>query len=190
MNVLLIDNLDSFSYLIKDYLDQCGANTQVVRSDSDLLKVKYQSFDAIVVGPGPGTPDKTGNLMGFIELAVQHKPVLGICLGHQAIGLHFGADLHKAIRPMHGKVEKINHTKDVLFDGLDDNFEATRYHSLIVDNIPESIDITAYSKEGEVMGIHHKRLPVWGIQFHPESCKTIHGIKIIENFLCLAGNKY
>lgn len=191
MRVLLVDNLDSFSYMLKDYVGQCGATCDVIRTYEPLMQTNTSVYDAIVLSPGPGTPDKAGFLMPFLNTVINTKPILGVCLGHQAIGSFFGADLVKADLPRHGKVDLVLHQgNDPLFDGVPLSFEATRYHSLLLKQINPPLHITAKSMSGEVMSLRHESLPVWGIQFHPESCKTQNGIRIMKNFLALARNKY
>lgn len=190
MRVLLIDNLDSFTFMLKDYIRQCGAEVAVVRNTPELLEVSLNDFDAVVVSPGPETPGKAGALMPFLKSAGTTKPILGICLGHQALGELYGAELVHAEKPMHGKTDEIVHQNDVLFTGIPDRFRATRYHSLILQNLPSDLQVIASNKKGEVMGVRHIAHPHWGVQFHPESCQTESGIKIIENFLSVARNKY
>jgi anthranilate synthase/aminodeoxychorismate synthase-like glutamine amidotransferase len=188
MRVLLIDNLDSFTYMLKDYIEQCGATCDVVRNNQDLLSIELLPYVAVVISPGPETPVKAGNLLNFLKNKMQAIPVLGVCLGHQAIGELFGAKLVHAKIPRHGKVDKVVHVEDPLFKGVDKEFDATRYHSLILENIKAPLQIIASSINNEVMAIKHQSLPIWGIQFHPESCKTEFGISIIKNFLVLAEN--
>lgn len=171
--------------MLKDYIEQCGATCVVKRNDEpDITQVALRS-DAVVISPGPKTPLDAGALMPFLQNVIEHKPILGVCLGHQAIGQLYGATLTQAKLPKHGKVEAITQFGNEIFNGISERFEATRYHSLILKDLPDTLEITAVSDDGEVMGIAHKQLPVWGIQFHPESCTTVHGIKIIKNFLGL-----
>ena len=188
MRVLLIDNLDSFTFMLKDYIEQCGATCDVIRNNKDLMSIELLPYVAVVISPGPETPSKAGNLLSFLRNKMQAIPILGVCLGHQAIGELFGAKLVLAKLPRHGKVDKVLHTEDPLFKGVNNEFEATRYHSLILENIKTPLQIIATSNSNEVMAIKHQSLPIWGIQFHPESCKTDFGISIIKNFLALAEN--
>jgi anthranilate synthase component 2 len=189
MKVLLIDNLDSFTYMLKDYIEQCGADCEVIRSTEPLHLFSTHTYDAVVISPGPGTPTQSGHLMALLPEFIYNKPVLGICLGHQAIGEFFGANLQSAILPRHGKVDEITCTNDPVFEGMNHTFNATRYHSLILKDVRSPLLITAFSTQDEVMGIRHETLPVWGIQFHPESCQTENGIRIMKNYLALAMNK-
>lgn len=186
MKILLLDNYDSFTYMLKDYIEQCGVVCHVKRNDEAGLMHAASLYDALVISPGPQTPLEAGALMEVIAGYASKMPILGVCLGHQGLGMHFGAELKKAKRPKHGKVEKLQHTSHALFEGIPQQFEATRYHSLILDSLPPELEVIASSAEGEVMGIAHKFLPLWGIQFHPESCATQFGIHLIKNFLKLA----
>lgn len=185
--VLLFDNYDSFTYNLKDYIEQCGEDTIVVQNDSmrvdELLKL---DFDAVVLSPGPGRPEESGCLMEFIGAIYKDKPVLGICLGHQALAMHFGLNLELAPYPMHGKVSVIETKDHPIFEGLPRRFEVCRYHSLVVSDKPSAeLDVIAYSEDGCIMALTHKRLPLVGIQYHPEAILTKHGIEVIENWLKL-----
>lgn len=184
MKTLLIDNYDSFTYMLKDYIEQCGAECLVVRND-EINTEKIKNSEAIIISPGPGTPAQSGNLMSVLK-EFKNIPMLGVCLGHQAIGEHFGAKLQKAQTPRHGKVEMITHNENAFFLGIPSQFEATRYHSLVLENLPQELEQIAQSKTGEIMAIKHIILPIYGIQFHPESCMTKHGLTIIKNFLNIA----
>ena len=182
MKVLLLDNYDSFTFMLKDYIEQCGNNCSVIKNDDPLLDtINLNNFDAIVISPGPKKPVEAGKLSALLNLWTLHKPILGICLGHQALGEYFGARLTKSKLPRHGKVDKIIHAGNSIFDGIPREFNATRYHSLILENLPESL-IQICSAKDEVMGFVHKTLPIWGLQFHPESCQTEFGINLLKNF--------
>ncbi len=184
MKILLIDNYDSFTFMLKDYIEQCEADTTVIRNDDKILDFDYiDNFNAIVISPGPKTPNQSGNLMSIIQSCFESKPILGICLGHQAIGEFFGAKLAKASLPRHGKVDLVTHNNHFLFNGIDTNFKATRYHSLLIENVKSPLEIIAKSDTKEVMAIAHQSLPIFGIQFHPESCLTKCGLKLINNFV-------
>lgn len=186
MTVLLIDNYDSFTFMLKDYFEQSGASCHVYRNDSDLLNLDLTNYDAVVISPGPSTPAKSGLLMPFLKKIIHHKPVLGVCLGHQAIGELFGAYLVQGKKPVHGKkVEILVQHQDPVLEGLAKTFSVICYNSLVLQRVYDPLVVTASSASGEVMAIKHKSLPVWGIQFHPESCGTTHGIRIIRNFLDL-----
>jgi para-aminobenzoate synthetase component II len=188
-HILLLDNYDSFTYMLKDYIEQNGAACTVVRNDHPDALELLMKFDAIILSPGPQAPVDAGKLMQVIAQTYQHKPILGVCLGHQAIGEFFGATLQKATVPMHGKVDRITAVADCLFTGIPETFQATRYHSLLLTHIPECLAVLATSSKGEVMALRHKQLPVWGIQFHPESCLTEYGGLMIKNFLLAATPK-
>ncbi len=162
---------------------QTGCECSVLRNNHDMLEEVAYACDAIIISPGPQTPEKAGSLLGFLASFIEKKPILGICLGHQAIGVSLGAALNKASQPKHGKVETISHTGGALFNDISGHFLATRYHSLILNGIPDTLEVTARSETGEIMGIKHRQYPVWGVQFHPESCMTPHGLTLIRNFL-------
>jgi anthranilate synthase component 2 len=186
MQVLLLDNYDSFTYMLKDYIEQCGAVCDVFRNDEALPLDIPSNYDALVISPGPGTPIQSGQTMDLISAYYQYMPILGVCLGHQAIGQFFGAQLHHAIMPMHGKQSQIIVDSDMLFAGMPKQMKVTRYHSLVISQLPQSLDVIAHTEQGEVMAIRHKTLPIRGVQFHPESCLTENGLAIIKNFLTLA----
>jgi para-aminobenzoate synthetase component 2 len=187
MKILLIDNYDSFTYMLADYIKQCGAACTVVRNDdAHLLNQSWLlSFDGYVLSPGPSTPKQAAYLMHVIHEIYMHKPVLGICLGHQAIGEFFGAKLTKAFLPKHGKTEFISHSNHILFENIPTYFEVTRYHSLIVEDIKQPLSTIAQSDKNECMALYHKELPIFGVQFHPESCLTTTGLTIIKNYIKL-----
>jgi anthranilate synthase component 2 len=183
--IAVIDNYDSFTYNLVQYLGELGAELRVFRNDA----VTVEELDAlapshIVISPGPGTPDDAGISKQVIhELGPRH-PILGVCLGHQCIGEVFGGRVVRAPRLMHGKTSQIHHYGTGLFLGLPKPFEATRYHSLIVEEpLPEELEHTAFTKEGELMGLQHRTHPIFGVQFHPESILTPHGKHLLRNFL-------
>jgi anthranilate synthase component 2 len=187
MNVLLIDNFDSFTYLLKDYIEQSGGTCTVFRNDVSLDLVNPLAYDALVISPGPGTPFEAGNTMEILSLTADKMPILGVCLGHQAIGVFYGANLCNGLKPMHGKVSLIQHNDDELFLDLPTPFKATRYHSLVIKELPVCLNqIATSADDNEVMAISHKELPIYGIQFHPESCLSEGGLTLIQNFLGLA----
>ncbi len=187
---LLIDNYDSFTYNLVHYLGELGANVAVHRNDAitvdAALAMKPQG---IVISPGPCDPDRSGICLELIGRAAARIPILGVCLGHQAIGQAFGGKVVRGPVPMHGKVSQIYHKGTGVLRGLPSPFQATRYHSLIVerDSLPDCLEITAETDDGLVMGLAHKKLPVHGVQFHPESIATEHGHDMLRNFLELAG---
>lgn len=185
--IAVIDNYDSFTYNLVQYLGELGAEVCVFRNDA----IAVEELDAldpthIVISPGPGTPDDAGISREVIRQLGPRRPILGVCLGHQCIGEVFGGRVVRAPRLMHGKTSPIYHYGDGLFLGLPKPFEATRYHSLIVDEpLPPDLALTAFTKEGEVMGLRHRVYPIFGVQFHPESILTEHGKQLLRNFLAV-----
>jgi anthranilate synthase component II len=188
--LLLIDNYDSFTYNLVHFLGDLGARCAVHRNDQITVEVAMAlKPDAIVLSPGPCTPNEAGICMDLIKAAAKAQlPLLGVCLGHQAIGQAFGGKVVRAPKPMHGKLSGIQHTGQSVFEDVPSPFEATRYHSLIVDRagLPAELEVTAETGE-IIMGLRHKSLPIHGVQFHPESIASQHGHKILENFLKIAG---
>ncbi|MGI4941385.1 MAG: anthranilate synthase component II [Janthinobacterium lividum] len=187
--ILLIDNYDSFTFNLVHFLGDLGAKSQVVRNDAWTVQEAMDSApEAIVLSPGPCTPDEAGICCDLIRAAAGRIPVLGVCLGHQAIGQVFGGDVVRAAVPMHGKVSPVRHDGTDVFAGLPSPFRATRYHSLIVDaaTLPEQLAATAWTEDGTIMGLRHRTLPVFGVQFHPESIASEHGHDILANFLAIA----
>ena len=186
MKILLIDNYDSFTYNLFHYLSSLKTKVQVYRNDkintSDIIK---KGFDRIVISPGPGNPNQSGNCLKIVREIHNKIPILGVCLGHQIIGQVFGSKIIQAKKLMHGKTSRIISKKIGILKNLPINFEATRYHSLIIDKktLSKDLEITAETIEGLVMGIKHKKYNVHGVQFHPESIKTKLGIKILKNFI-------
>ncbi len=184
--ILVIDNYDSFTYNLVQYLGELGAELSVVRNDVvDLAGVAAMRPERIVISPGPGTPDDAGVSLDIIRHLSRSTPILGVCLGHQAIGQAFGATVSRAKRQMHGKTSPVTHDGRGVFRGLPTPFNATRYHSLavIADTVPAELEISARSDDGEVMGLRHRQWPVEGVQFHPESILTEHGKTLLRNFL-------
>ena len=182
--ILLIDNYDSFTYMLRDYIMQAGELCIVVRNDEKTIEeIATLHFDSIVISPGPKSPTEAGITSEVIARFWQDKPILGICLGHQAIGEFFGASLVTAPLPMHGKTSRVKHSGHWIFDGIPDRFDAMRYHSLILENIPtRSIEVIAHTESGEVMGISHREKKIVGFQFHPESVLTTYGLTMIKNW--------
>ena len=184
--ILMIDNYDSFTYNLVQYLGELGEELVVVRNDqTTVAKVRAMQPAAIVISPGPGTPREAGISNELIKTCAGNIPILGVCLGHQCIGEVFGGQVVRAQRLMHGKTSPIHHTGKEIFQGLPNPFDATRYHSLLVrrERLPSVLAVTAWTKEGEIMGLRHKKLPVWGVQFHPESILTKPGKELLRNFL-------
>ena len=186
--ILVIDNYDSFTYNLVQYFGELGAELVVRRNDQTTLReIEELRPDKICISPGPGTPDDAGISNELIRQFGPHTPVLGVCLGHQCIGHVFGAEVVRADRLMHGKTSPILHEGDGVFRGLPIPFEATRYHSLIVrrETLPDELEVTAETSEREIMGLRHRRYPIHGVQFHPESIMTGEGKKLLANFLNL-----
>lgn len=184
--ILVIDNYDSFTYNLVQYLGELGADIKVVRNDKANVQNIYSWRPThIVISPGPGTPKDAGISKDVIREFADKLPILGVCLGHQCIGEVFGGRIIRAGRLMHGKTSLIYHNGKTIFNSLPNPFEATRYHSLIVErnSFPDSLEITAETKEKEIMGLKHKKYPLWGVQFHPESILTKEGKKLLKNFL-------
>ena len=185
MKTIIIDNYDSFTFNLSHLIKECGIETEVIRNDKYKL-TDLQAFDKIILSPGPGIPSEAGLLLETIQYYGGQKPILGVCLGHQAIGEVFGGKLKNLSEVFHGIQSGCKHLgNDYLFDGLPQEIEVGRYHSWVVDNelFPDSLEITATSPEGQVMALKHKIYDIHGIQFHPESILTPHGKKILENFL-------
>jgi len=187
---LLIDNYDSFTYNLYHFLGELGAQVVVRRNDAvtvaDALAMAPQG---IIMSPGPCDPDRAGICLELVEAAAGRVPLLGVCLGHQAIGQAFGGRVVRAPGPMHGKLSQIRHQGEDVFDGLPSPFSATRYHSLVVEraSLPDCLKVTAETEDGLIMGLAHRRLAVYGVQFHPESIASEHGHRLLANFLRLAG---
>ena len=187
--ILMIDNYDSFTYNLVQYLSELGEQLVVKRNDQvTLSRVRRLGPSSIVISPGPGRPSDAGISNELIKTFAGTIPILGVCLGHQCIGEVFGGEVVRAHRLMHGKTSRIYHTKTHLFKGLPDPFDATRYHSLIVkrETLPGELAVTAWTQEREIMGLEHRRLPVYGVQFHPESILTPVGKDLLRNFLTLS----
>ncbi len=184
--IILIDNYDSFTFNLYHYLASLKVNVDVIRNDkitsNDILKRKYNK---IVISPGPGNPNQSGNCLKIVKTLYKRIPILGVCLGHQIIGQVFGSKIVQAKKLMHGKTSKIISKKVGILKNLPKSFEATRYHSLIIDkkSLSKHLDVTAESKDGLIMGVQHKKYDVHGVQFHPESIKTKLGIRILKNFI-------
>jgi anthranilate synthase component II len=187
--IILIDNYDSFTWNLYHYLGELGAETVVHRNDAvSVGQVLSARPDAIVLSPGPCTPNEAGICLDLIAEARGTVPILGVCLGHQAIGQAYGGRVVRAASLMHGKLSRIRHGGRSVFQGLPDGFEATRYHSLIVERetLPDCLEVTAETDDGVIMGFSHKTLPLHGVQFHPESIASEHGHRLLQNFLALA----
>ena len=184
--IILIDNYDSFTFNLYHYLSSLKVHVDVIRNDKitskEILKRRYNK---IVISPGPGNPDQSGNCLKIVKSLYKRIPILGVCLGHQIIGQVFGSKIIQARKLMHGKTSKITTKKNGILKNLPKTFEATRYHSLIIDkkSLSNDLEITAETKDGLIMGVQHKKYDVHGVQFHPESIKTKLGMKILKNFI-------
>lgn len=194
MRLLLLDNFDSFTYNLLDYFRQLGCEVDVVRNDVPVEELETRQFDALVLSPGPGTPRAAGNLLDVVAAWHQRVPMLGVCLGHQALGEFFGATLTRAARPMHGKVSDVAvDPADPLFQELPAQLPVTRYHSLVVSNLPPALRPLAYTTDDarEIMALRHATWPLYGVQFHPEALLTPHGLAILRNWVryCIIVNE-
>jgi anthranilate synthase component 2 len=188
--LLLIDNYDSFTYNLVHFLGELGADCGVWRNDAlTVEEALAQKPEAVVLSPGPCTPDQAGVCMDLVRAAPEDLPILGVCLGHQAIGQAFGGTIVRCQEIMHGKLSPIRHTGTGLFRDAPQDFQATRYHSLVVkrESLPECFNVTAETQDGVIMGLEHRTRPIHGLQFHPESIRSEHGLLLLKNFLTLAG---
>ena len=184
--LLMIDNYDSFTFNLVQYFGELGAEVKVVRNDElDVAEVEALAPSHVVLSPGPCTPNEAGITLQTIERLAGRVPILGVCLGHQAIGQAFGGKVVRAKQVMHGKVSRIAHDGRGVFSQIQNHFTATRYHSLVVEqaSLPDCLEVSARSEDGEIMGLRHRKLPVEGVQFHPEALLTEHGHKMLENFI-------
>lgn len=184
--IVLIDNYDSFTYNLVQYLGEMGEDLRVFRNDETTVEaVKELHPDKIIISPGPCTPNEAGISVPLIREMAGKVPILGVCLGHQSIGQAFGGEIVRAERLMHGKTSPILHHGEGVFHGLPSPFDATRYHSLVIrrETLPVCLEVTAETAEGEIMGVRHRKLPVEGVQFHPESILTEHGKELLRNFV-------
>ncbi len=187
--LLMLDNYDSFTFNIVQYLAQLGEEVRVVRNDEiSVADIAALRPDRIVVSPGPCSPEEAGISVAAIKEYAGKIPLLGVCLGHQSIGAAFGGTVVRSVSLMHGKTSPIHHDGKELFSGLPNPFNATRYHSLVVEraSLPDCLEITAWVDNGEIMGLRHRELPVWGVQFHPESILTEGGMQLLDNFIKLS----
>jgi para-aminobenzoate synthetase component II len=184
---LVIDNYDSFTYNLVQYLGELGADMKVIRNDEISADEIARDLrpEKVLISPGPGTPDKAGVSLDVIERLCNKVPILGVCLGHQAIGQYFGGKVIRAPEPVHGKPVEVRHDGKTIFEGIDGSFNAGRYHSLIIEreSLPDCLEISAESPDGLIMAMRHRNLPLEGVQFHPESILTEHGKTMLRNFL-------
>ncbi|MDY4252387.1 MULTISPECIES: anthranilate synthase component II [unclassified Clostridium] len=184
--LLMIDNYDSFVFNLVRYIEELGEKVLVYRNDKITIdEIKDLEIDGIIISPGPKSPKEAGISLDIIHNFKGIKPILGICLGHQCIGHYFGSKIIKGKEPVHGKISYINHTNKDLFEGINNPLRVTRYHSLIIDkaNINEDLEVTSYTKDDVIMGVRHKKYPIFGVQFHPEAEMTEDGHKLLKNFI-------
>jgi len=180
--ILVLDNFDSFTYNLVDYFNQLDVKVEVLRNNVSIKKLLSDKYSSIVLSPGPGIPTKAGNLMRVIKYYYQKIPILGICLGHQAIGEFFGGEIIKAQQPMHGKLSRVHHDLDPIFCNIPNEFSVVRYHSLVCHNISKDLKVIAKTQPGEIMALKHNVLPIYGLQFHPEAVLTQYGLEILRNW--------
>jgi len=184
VRVLVLDNYDSFTFNLAQYLGELGAEPEVIRADQITPdEAEASGYDRIVISPGPGRPEEAGNSIAFVQRFAGRIPILGVCLGHQAIVAAFGGSVDLAPEPRHGKTSMIRHDGRGVFSGLSDPFEATRYHSLAAVRLPDELEACAWSEDGVVQGVRHRRHDIHGVQFHPESVMTTEGKALLANFL-------
>lgn len=181
--ILLVDNYDSFTYNLVDYFQQLNVEVEVLRNDEPIEKYYKKDYSGIVLSPGPEQPNSAGQLLKITESFLGNLPILGICLGHQALGVLNGGSLIKAIRPMHGKISTIDTEDSIVFKNLPKRFDVVRYHSLVINDLPEAIRVTAKTSEGEVMAMESEKLMFSGIQFHPEAVLTEYGLQMLRNWV-------
>ncbi|AAS02332.1 aminodeoxychorismate/anthranilate synthase component II [Mycobacterium avium subsp. paratuberculosis] len=193
MRILVVDNYDSFVFNLVQYLGQLGVDADVWRNDDSRLadhNAEARRFDGVLLSPGPGTPERAGASIAMVRAcAAEHTPLLGVCLGHQAIGVAFGATVDRAPELLHGKTSSVRHTNAGVLQGLPDPFTATRYHSLTIlpESLPPVLEVTAHTDSGVIMGVRHTQLPIHGVQFHPESILTEGGHRMLANWLTECG---
>ena len=186
--LLMIDNYDSFTYNLVQYFAELGETVEVHRNDRiSVAEIAARRPDRLVISPGPCSPDEAGISIAAINGLAGQLPILGVCLGHQAIGQAFGGRIVRAGRLMHGKTSPVHHDGRELFQGLSNPFDAIRYHSLLIEraSLPACLEVTAWTAEDEIMGVRHRELPLWGVQFHPESILTLEGMQLLRNFLAM-----
>lgn len=181
--ILILDNFDSFTYNLVDYFRQLHIDARIFRNNQSLEEITSQNYNALVLSPGPGVPRNSGNIFQVLEYYSEKIPVLGICLGHQAIGSYYGANLLKAEKPMHGKISSIHIHTDYLFKGLPKRINVVRYHSLVIGDLPDDLEPIATSDNGEIMAIRHRQKNLRGVQFHPEAILTDYGFQMLHNWV-------
>lgn len=182
--LLLIDNFDSFSYILADTIRQSGKELRIARNNVPLAELVVQEYEGLILSPGPGIPRKSGNLMEVLDYYHDKLPILGICLGHQAIGEYFGATLVKGATPVHGKISKVSQVRShAILEGLPPVFNVTRYHSLELTNLPSTLETLLATPQGEIMALAHKLLPIVGVQYHPEAHLTEFGLELVGNWV-------
>lgn len=180
--ILVVDNYDSFTYNLVDYFNQLEIEVEVLRNDALLEDLLSEKYSGVVLSPGPGLPGNAGRLMHVLDFYHSKIPVLGICLGHQAIGKFFNGEITKAQKPVHGKLSQISHSGDKIFANIPSSLNVCRYHSLICSNLPDELQTIAKTDIGEIMALKHKTFPIYGLQFHPEAVLTQYGLEILRNW--------
>jgi anthranilate synthase/aminodeoxychorismate synthase-like glutamine amidotransferase len=183
--ILLLDNFDSFTFNLADYFRQMNISSDVQRNTTTLQELQKKDYKAVVLSPGPGKPENCGNMMKILEYYYDKLPILGICLGHQAIGQFFGAKLKQGLRPMHGKISIMRCWEEELFNNIPPEIKVVRYHSLILSDLPPDLKVIGDTKEGEIMAIKHHEFPIYGLQFHPEAILTEYGKEVLKNWIFL-----
>lgn len=182
--LLLIDNFDSFSYILADLVRQTGVDIKIVRNDVPLVDLMREDYQGLILSPGPGIPRNSGQLMEVLDFYHDKLPILGICLGHQAIGEYFGASLMKGAKPVHGKISEVSQvSRHPILTGLPLSFKVTRYHSLELTNLPSTLEAILVANNGEIMALSHKSLPIFGVQYHPEAHLTEYGLDLVSNWV-------
>jgi len=181
--ILLLDNYDSFTYNLEDYFSQLGVKCVVKRNDVSIAEITSQKYDGVVISPGGEEPSKAGSLMDILDYYVGRLPILGICLGHQAIGQYFGARLTKAIKPMHGKLSKIMCKDHLMYKSIPKEHEVVRYNSLLISDVITPLKIVAQTTNGEIMAVAHNTLPIWGVQYHPEAALSQYGLETLKSWV-------
>lgn len=182
--ILLVDNFDSFTYNLVDYLEQLNEQVTVIRNDVHPDSIEWEKFSHMVLSPGPESPEKANYLLNYVEKGIRNSlPCLGVCLGHQAINIYFKGTLKKGKKPMHGKISAISHQNDALFNGMTSPFNVVRYHSLEIDKLGNQLEVISLGPNEEIMAIKHQNKQIYGVQFHPESILTDFGLKIFSNWL-------
>jgi len=183
VNILLIDNYDSFTYNLVDYFSQLGVKCEVRRNDVPITEITANKYDGVVISPGGEEPSKAGILMDVLDYYIGKLPILGICLGHQAIGQYFGARLVKAHKPMHGKLSRIKCNNHPMYRSIPKEHEVVRYNSLLLTDVSDPLQVVSQTTNGEVMAVTHNKMPIWGVQYHPEAALSQYGLETLKNWV-------